>query len=69
MRVLLYMLIRFKKKWKEAFIIGCTILIWYLLYLNNYVISDTLDNNFGIILLMNFFGLFYFYDKYFKNRK
>ena len=62
-------LITIKKKWKELVIILCSILIWHLLHINNYIIKNALENNFIIILLMNIFGLIYFYNKYFKNDK
>ena len=56
------------KKWKELIIILCSILIWYLLHINDYVLANVLENNFVLILLMNIFGVIYFYRKYFKNK-
>ena len=56
-----------KKKWKELIIVFCSITIWYLLHINNYIIANVLENNFILILFMNIFGIIYFYKKYFKD--
>jgi len=58
-----------KKKWKEIIIVFCSILIWYILHINDYIIAKALENNFILILFMNIFGIIYFYKKYFKNKK
>jgi len=57
-----------KKIWKEIIIVFCSILIWYLLHINDYIIAKVLENNFILILFMNIFGIIYFYRKYFKNK-
>lgn len=57
------------RKAKDIGVVLCSLLIWHLLHLNSYDIFATLENNFFLILIMNIFGLYFFYSKYLKKNK
>ena len=57
------------RKAKDIGVVLCSLLIWYLLHSNDYNIFATLENNFYLILIINIFGLYFFYSKYLKKNK